>query len=132
MTPLSCLQDPIKFLKLGGVQLLDLLQFSLKKSTHLKQCWAECLKNWSCIAYANSDIRKGSSGYVMGSIRKEELFLASTILKIPHRQVKNLDIQICRMVLVRYTKAVAGFFRKTSRILGACEYEHIPQVHWTD
>ncbi|KAL6313989.1 hypothetical protein AAG906_011721 [Vitis piasezkii] len=28
----------------------------------LKQCEAECLKNCSCMAYSNSDIRKGGSG----------------------------------------------------------------------
>ncbi|KAL2523612.1 G-type lectin S-receptor-like serine/threonine-protein kinase [Abeliophyllum distichum] len=63
--PLRCQQDPIKFLKLGGVQLPDLLQFSLNKSTSLKECRAECLKSCSCIAYANSDIREGGSGCFM-------------------------------------------------------------------
>ncbi|CAA2975654.1 G-type lectin S-receptor-like serine threonine-kinase At4g27290 isoform X1 [Olea europaea subsp. europaea] len=64
-TPLSCLQDHIKFLKLGGVKLPDLLQFSLNKSMSLKECQAECLKNCSCMAYANSDIREGGSGCFM-------------------------------------------------------------------
>ncbi|KAL2523621.1 G-type lectin S-receptor-like serine/threonine-protein kinase [Abeliophyllum distichum] len=42
--PLRCQQDPIKFLKLGGVQLPDLIQFSLNTSMSLKECRAECLK----------------------------------------------------------------------------------------
>ncbi|CAA2959647.1 G-type lectin S-receptor-like serine threonine-kinase At4g27290 isoform X1 [Olea europaea subsp. europaea] len=62
---LGCQQDPIKFLKLGGVQLPDLLQFSLNKSMTIKDCHAECLKNCSCVAYANSDIREGGGGCFM-------------------------------------------------------------------
>ncbi|XP_022876530.1 G-type lectin S-receptor-like serine/threonine-protein kinase SD1-1 [Olea europaea var. sylvestris] len=31
----------------------------------LKECQAECLKNCSCMAYANSDIREGGSGCFM-------------------------------------------------------------------
>ncbi|XP_059661586.1 G-type lectin S-receptor-like serine/threonine-protein kinase At4g27290 isoform X2 [Cornus florida] len=53
------------FLKLKNVKLPDLLEFWLKESLNLKECKAECLKNCSCTAYANSDIRGGGSGCLM-------------------------------------------------------------------
>ncbi|XP_059624152.1 G-type lectin S-receptor-like serine/threonine-protein kinase At4g27290 isoform X2 [Cornus florida] len=53
------------FVKLKSVKLPDLLEFWLKESLNLKECKAECLKNCSCTAYANSDIRGGGSGCLM-------------------------------------------------------------------
>ncbi|RVW81565.1 Receptor-like serine/threonine-protein kinase SD1-8 [Vitis vinifera] len=49
-------------MKVLGVKLPDLLEFRLNKSMSLKECEAECLKNCSCVAYANSNIKGGSSG----------------------------------------------------------------------
>ncbi|RVW70320.1 Receptor-like serine/threonine-protein kinase SD1-6 [Vitis vinifera] len=49
-------------MKVLGVKLPDLLEFWLNKSMSLKECEAECLKNCSCVAYANSNIKGGSSG----------------------------------------------------------------------
>ncbi|XP_022880258.1 G-type lectin S-receptor-like serine/threonine-protein kinase At4g27290 isoform X1 [Olea europaea var. sylvestris] len=62
--PLSCHQGE-GFVKLRSVKLPDLLQFSLNESLSLEECEAECWKNCNCIAYANSDIRKGSGGCFM-------------------------------------------------------------------
>ncbi|PON81477.1 S-locus glycoprotein [Trema orientale] len=42
-----------------GVKLPDFLEFWLDKNLSLDECKEECLKNCSCIAYANSDIRNG-------------------------------------------------------------------------
>nr|POE76389.1 g-type lectin s-receptor-like serine/threonine-protein kinase [Quercus suber] len=39
--------------------------FRLNESMSLKECEAECLKNCSCMAYANSDIRNGGTGCLM-------------------------------------------------------------------
>ncbi|XP_059650524.1 G-type lectin S-receptor-like serine/threonine-protein kinase At4g27290 [Cornus florida] len=60
-TSLDC-QNGDGFVKLKNVKLPDLLEFWLKESLNLKECEAECLKNCSCTAYANSDIRGGGSG----------------------------------------------------------------------
>ncbi|RVW68948.1 G-type lectin S-receptor-like serine/threonine-protein kinase B120 [Vitis vinifera] len=49
-------------MKVLGVKLPDLLEFWLNKSMSLKECETECLKNCSCVAYANSNIKGGSSG----------------------------------------------------------------------
>ncbi|KAF8023931.1 hypothetical protein BT93_F1205 [Corymbia citriodora subsp. variegata] len=47
------------------VKLPNLLEVTLNKSMCLKECKDECLKNCSCTAYANSDIRRGGSGCLM-------------------------------------------------------------------
>jgi hypothetical protein len=60
-TPLEC-QRKDGFLKLGQVKLPDLLEFWLNKSMSTEECEAECLKNCSCTAYANSDITGGGNG----------------------------------------------------------------------
>ncbi|XP_059661579.1 G-type lectin S-receptor-like serine/threonine-protein kinase At4g27290 [Cornus florida] len=60
-TSLDC-QNGEGFVKLKNVKWPDLLDFWLKESVNLEECEAECLKNCSCITYANSDIRGGGSG----------------------------------------------------------------------
>ena len=50
--PLTC-EKGEGFLKVEGVKLPDLVQFRLNESMSLKECEAECLKNCSCMAYAN-------------------------------------------------------------------------------
>lgn len=60
-TPLDC-QKGEWFVEVKNVKLPDPLEFSVNTSMTLKQCEAECLKNCSCMAYSNSDIRKGGSG----------------------------------------------------------------------
>ncbi|XP_059662574.1 G-type lectin S-receptor-like serine/threonine-protein kinase At4g27290 [Cornus florida] len=64
-TALDC-QSEEGFLKVEKVKLPDLLdQFWLNKSMSLRECKAECLKNCSCVAYANSNISEGGSGCLM-------------------------------------------------------------------
>ncbi|KAH7546539.1 hypothetical protein FEM48_Zijuj01G0211600 [Ziziphus jujuba var. spinosa] len=63
-TPLDCRRGE-GFIKFLDVKLPDLLDFWLNKSISLHECKEMCLKNCSCIAYANSDIRDGGSGCLM-------------------------------------------------------------------
>ncbi|CBI20424.3 unnamed protein product, partial [Vitis vinifera] len=63
-TPLDC-QKGEGFIEVKGVKLPDLLDFWVNKRTTLRECRAECLKNCSCTAYANSNISKGGSGCLM-------------------------------------------------------------------
>ncbi|XP_057506876.1 G-type lectin S-receptor-like serine/threonine-protein kinase At4g27290 isoform X2 [Actinidia eriantha] len=63
-TPLNC-QNRDKFMKVKAVKFPDLLNFRLEKSMKLKECKAECLKNCSCTAYANSNIASGGRGCLM-------------------------------------------------------------------
>lgn len=62
--PLTC-EKGEGFLKVEGVKLPELVQFRLNESMSLKECEAECLKNCSCMAYANSDIKNGGTGCLM-------------------------------------------------------------------
>ncbi|XP_056172833.1 G-type lectin S-receptor-like serine/threonine-protein kinase At4g27290 [Syzygium oleosum] len=52
------------FSEINKVKLPDLLEVTLNRSMSLKECNDECLKNCSCVAYANSDIT-GDSGCLM-------------------------------------------------------------------
>ncbi|KAK9209430.1 hypothetical protein WN944_001796 [Citrus x changshan-huyou] len=54
-----------RFRKLDDIKLPDLLDVSLNESMNLKECEAECLKNCSCRAYANSKVTDGGSGCLM-------------------------------------------------------------------
>lgn len=49
------------------MKLPDLIDFWLDKNMSLDECKAECLRNCSCVAYANSDVRGGGSGCLMWS-----------------------------------------------------------------
>ncbi|KAL4619365.1 hypothetical protein ACB092_06G074000 [Castanea dentata] len=72
--PLTC-QKGEGFLKLEGVKSPDLVQFWLNTSTSLKECESECLKNFSCTAYANSYIRNGGTGY--SNLKEKKLLIIS-------------------------------------------------------
>lgn len=61
---LNCSQEP-SFLKISMLNLPDLIDFWLNKNMSLDECKVECLKNCSCTAYANSDVRGGGSGCLM-------------------------------------------------------------------
>ncbi|KAG5551159.1 hypothetical protein RHGRI_009550 [Rhododendron griersonianum] len=62
--PLDC-QKGEGFVKVAHVKLPDLLEIQLNTGMGLKECEHECLKNCSCIAYANSNISEGGSGCLM-------------------------------------------------------------------
>ena len=54
-----------QFTKLEDFKAPDLLEVSLNEIMILNQCQAECLKNCTCRAYANSKLRGGGSGCLM-------------------------------------------------------------------
>eukprot|EP00258_Populus_trichocarpa_P017240 XP_006377796.2 G-type lectin S-receptor-like serine/threonine-protein kinase At4g27290 [Populus trichocarpa] len=60
-TPLEC-SDKVGFLKYTGMKFPDTSSSWYDKSISLKECQGLCLKNCSCTAYANLDIRQGGSG----------------------------------------------------------------------
>ncbi|KAI8557690.1 hypothetical protein RHMOL_Rhmol04G0029500 [Rhododendron molle] len=62
--PLDC-QKGEELVNVAHVKLPDLLEIQLNTGMGLKECEHECLKNCSCIAYANSNISEGGSGYLM-------------------------------------------------------------------
>uniref|UniRef100_A0A5B7BUW1 Receptor-like serine/threonine-protein kinase n=1 Tax=Davidia involucrata TaxID=16924 RepID=A0A5B7BUW1_DAVIN len=62
--PLNCPKGE-GFIEIKGVKVPDLLQFWMNTSMTLKDCEAECLKNCSCTAYANSDATGRGSGCLL-------------------------------------------------------------------
>ncbi|XP_024032520.1 G-type lectin S-receptor-like serine/threonine-protein kinase At4g27290, partial [Morus notabilis] len=63
-TPLDCRKEE-GFVEVAGVKLPDLLEFWFNKNMGPKECKEACLKNCSCKAYANSDVRNAGSGCLM-------------------------------------------------------------------
>ncbi|KAG5235585.1 G-type lectin S-receptor serine/threonine-protein kinase [Salix suchowensis] len=63
MTPLNCTRDV--FQKYSGVKLPETKESWFNKSMNLEQCKNMCMKNCSCTAYANLDIREGGSGCLL-------------------------------------------------------------------
>ena len=49
-----------KFIELDNIKAPDFIEVSLNQSMNLQQCAAECLKNCTCKAYANSNVTEGS------------------------------------------------------------------------
>ncbi|CAA7054170.1 unnamed protein product [Microthlaspi erraticum] len=62
-TVLSCRGDG--FLRLRKMKLPDTTTASVDKSIGIKECMKRCLKNCSCTAFADADIRNGGSGCVI-------------------------------------------------------------------
>lgn len=63
--PLNC-QKGEWFVKVAQVKLPDLLdRFQLNTNMGLKECEEECLRDCSCIAYANSNVTEGANGCLM-------------------------------------------------------------------
>ncbi|GAY55300.1 hypothetical protein CUMW_163410 [Citrus unshiu] len=54
-----------RFIMLDDVKLPDLVEASLNESMNVKECEAECLKNCTCRAYANSKVTGEGSGCLM-------------------------------------------------------------------
>uniref|UniRef100_A0A5B7BIU9 Receptor-like serine/threonine-protein kinase n=1 Tax=Davidia involucrata TaxID=16924 RepID=A0A5B7BIU9_DAVIN len=65
-TPLDCQNgDGDGFLKYPDVKLPDTQHSWFKESMSLRECKMACLQNCSCMAYANSDVRRGGSGCLL-------------------------------------------------------------------
>ncbi|KAA8526890.1 hypothetical protein F0562_008881 [Nyssa sinensis] len=63
-TQLDC-QNGDGFLKYSGIKLPATRNSWSNRSLILEECKMECLKNCSCVAYANLEIRKGGSGCLL-------------------------------------------------------------------
>ncbi|KAL7592393.1 hypothetical protein Lser_V15G35267 [Lactuca serriola] len=64
-TPLDCKNGSDGFVKYPSVKLPDTKSSWFNMSMSLKECEARCLKNCSCMAFANTDIRGDGSGCLM-------------------------------------------------------------------
>ena len=64
LTPLDCNGERM-FQKYSEIKLPSTEQSWFNPSMNLKECEMLCMKNCSCTAYANSDIREGGSGCLL-------------------------------------------------------------------
>ncbi|XP_022848661.1 G-type lectin S-receptor-like serine/threonine-protein kinase At4g27290 [Olea europaea var. sylvestris] len=62
--PLNCQKGDI-FLKYSGIKMPDTRKSWFNKSMTLEECKLACLRNCSCTAYTNLDIRRGGSGCLL-------------------------------------------------------------------
>ncbi|KAJ4976760.1 hypothetical protein NE237_001866 [Protea cynaroides] len=62
--PLDC-REGDGFMKFSGLKLPDTRWTWVNRSMDLKECKVKCLKNCSCTAYANADVRGSGSGCVL-------------------------------------------------------------------
>lgn len=63
-TKLDC-DNRDRFLPHRGVKLPDMIKSWVDTTKSLKECEDLCLKNCSCVAYANSDVRGGGNGCIL-------------------------------------------------------------------
>ncbi|CAI9295173.1 unnamed protein product [Lactuca saligna] len=64
-TPLDCKNGTDGFIKYSNLKLPDAQVSWFNRSMSRKECEAECLKNCTCMAYANTDIRFEGSGCLL-------------------------------------------------------------------
>nr|GMC74623.1 G-type lectin S-receptor-like serine/threonine-protein kinase At4g27290 [Ipomoea batatas] len=62
--PLSC-NEGEGFLKYSGIKLPDTQSVWFNQTMRLEECKARCLRNCSCMAYSNIEIRNGGTGCFM-------------------------------------------------------------------
>ena len=63
-TRLDC-ETEADFIKYSGVKLPDTQHSLYDMRINLEECRRLCLKNCSCTAYANADVRSGGSGCIL-------------------------------------------------------------------
>ncbi|XWS09911.1 hypothetical protein CRYUN_Cryun39dG0030400 [Craigia yunnanensis] len=101
------------FLKLRGVKLPDTSSSWFNRTMSLEMCREMCLKNCSCTAYENSDIKEGESGCLLWfndlmDIREfneggQELYIrvaASELDHIGKQRTNEKKVRIIRILLI--------------------------------
>ncbi|PIM97164.1 Non-specific serine/threonine protein kinase [Handroanthus impetiginosus] len=116
-TPLNCKSDG--FVKYSGVKLPDTRNSRYNQSMNLEECEKMCLKDCSCMAYANIDIRGRGSGCLLWfedlmDIKKlgesgQHIYIrmASSEIASSERRVKI--IRVCLTLLAQNKIGEGGF-----------------------
>jgi len=98
-TALNCSGDG--FQKVSGVKLPETRQSWFNKSMSLEECRNTCLKNCSCTAYANMDIRNGGSGCllwfndlidILFQDEKDTIFIRMAASELPGMNLSSVGI----------------------------------------
>uniref|UniRef100_A0A830BTY6 Receptor-like serine/threonine-protein kinase n=1 Tax=Phtheirospermum japonicum TaxID=374723 RepID=A0A830BTY6_9LAMI len=117
--PLNCQPDDV-FLRYSDIKMPDTRSTWYNESLNLEDCEAVCLKNCSCTAYSNMDIRSGGSGCLIWfgelvdiravSGEEEEIYIrmaASESEGIDESNAENLELPIYDLSTV--SKATNSF-----------------------
>ncbi|BBH01871.1 protein serine/threonine kinase [Prunus dulcis] len=119
--PLSC-QKREGFLKVRNVKLPDQLNFLVNNSSSNNGCEAECLKNCSCVAYANTVIINGGSSCLMWfgdlvDLREfvEEDSQQDIYIRLPHSELGKTGRKDKRVVIILVISAASSWKRGKRR-----------------
>ncbi|XP_056172879.1 G-type lectin S-receptor-like serine/threonine-protein kinase At4g27290 isoform X3 [Syzygium oleosum] len=101
------------FKKLSQVKLPDLVDFQLFKNMSLGECKVECLKNCSCTAYANSDIRGvGCLMWFGDLIDIKEIYAVDNgqylFLRLPASELDSIHGPSKKLVTIIVASAISG------------------------
>ncbi|KAH9651097.1 Receptor-like serine/threonine-protein kinase SD1-6 [Citrus sinensis] len=105
-----------QFKKLDNVKAPDFINVSLNQSMNLEQCAAECLKNCTCKAYANSNVTEGSGclmwyGDLLDSRRPIRNFTGQSVyLQVPTSESGNKKLLWILVVLVLPLVLLPSFY----------------------
>ncbi|KAK3408274.1 hypothetical protein EUGRSUZ_J00545 [Eucalyptus grandis] len=110
--PLNCSRGE-GFTKLSQVKLPDLTDFQLFKNMSLKECEVECLKNCSCMAYANSYVRGPGCLLWFGNlIDIKEIDIVGydryLFLRLPASELDSFRNSSKKLVTVTVVSAISG------------------------
>ncbi|XP_048140196.1 G-type lectin S-receptor-like serine/threonine-protein kinase SD1-1 [Rhodamnia argentea] len=110
--PLNCTRGE-GFTKLSQVKLPDLVDFQLFKNMSLEECKVECLKNCSCMAYANSDIRGAGCLMWFGDlidIREFDIvgYDQYLFLRLPASELDSFRSLSKKLVTITVASAISG------------------------
>lgn len=123
-TPMIC-QDKEKdgFIKLDGLKLPDTTHSWVNQSLNLSECRSKCLRNCSCVAYTNFDIREQGSGCIMWfgdllDIRQLPSYGQTLYVRVPASELGKSNGKQRAVIIAAIVGSVSGVL-----LLGFCIYK---------
>ncbi|XP_004509980.1 G-type lectin S-receptor-like serine/threonine-protein kinase At4g27290 [Cicer arietinum] len=108
------------FLKYGEMKLPDTSSSWYNKSMNLVECQKSCMKNCSCTAYANMDIRRGGSGCLLWFDDLVDMRLISQwgqdlYIRVPSSELDHVTVDVPRskkklLMRIIIGLSIVGFF----------------------
>ncbi|KAF6160373.1 hypothetical protein GIB67_019142, partial [Kingdonia uniflora] len=107
--------------KVASMKLPDTSGSILNVSMNHKDCRTECLKNCSCVAYANSDIREGGSGCVMWfldlvdikklQVNGQDLYLWMAASELDQARSSLINWEKCFSIIIGIAQGLLYLYR---------------------
>ncbi|WMV27265.1 hypothetical protein MTR67_020650 [Solanum verrucosum] len=116
--PLNC-QNGDGFLKYSGIKLPDTQYSWFDRSMTLHECKQACLRNCSCMAYSNLDIRNGGSGCLLWcgdliDIRElpggQDIYIRVATSELGSKKTKLLALSLLLLIGVTVTGLTIGMY----------------------